>query len=458
MGDWQIEAFLGSGLSGEVYRIVHRNGTEAALKLLAEEKDGLRERFHIEERALRRLAPGFQGLPRFYASGSFNGRPYYIMEFLLPVELPLPRRRIASFMIGVAHAVGQLHANGYVHRDLKPANIMLRKDGSPVLIDLGLIKSLDDVSPVEPFRKVSMIDGRPVGVGTVGYAAPEQLLGGQCSISNDIYSLGKLARACFRGRPPHAWRVVIRRATHDEAAERHPSAEAFAAAVARRNLPCQLGVLAGLLGIGILAFLLSLPSAGPPPDPPSPPPAIPEATASLAKGDRETDADYFVRMLPLAQQGNVEAQCRIAEAHFYGRGVKKDLSRAFEWYMTAANLNCAGAQASLGHCYFNGYGCAKDYAQAVRWYILAAEGGNLSAMTDLGYCQLNGYGVARDAAKAIHWIGRAARSGHAAAQALLGECYLTGTGVPPDPVLAAHWLRRAADKGNSRAQTLLKTL
>ena len=458
VGDWRIEAFLGNGLSGEVYRVVHcTNGTEAALKLLVDDQADLRARFLLEEKALKQLSPSYVGLPGFYTSGIFDGRPYYIMEFLLPVEMPLPRHQIAPFMLRVAQAVGQLHANGYVHRDLKPANIMMRKDGSPVLIDLGLIKSLEDCSSAQPFREFSLINGRPVGVGTVGYAAPEQILQGQCSIANDIYSLGKLARACFKGRPPHTWRVIIRQATHGEPEERYSSAADFADAIAHRNLPYQLSLLGAFLGIALLVAVFSV-QAHRLPVPPLPPTPVQVAPPSLVQGPDESSTAYFERLLPLAQQGNVDAQCLVAEALFYGRGVEKNLSRAFEWYMTAAHLKSTGAQASLGHCYFNGYGCTKDYAQAVRWYTLAAEKGNPMAMSDLGYCYLNGYGVEKDETLAIRWIGRAAEAGHAVAQTLLGECYLTGTGVPANPVQAAHWLQRAADKGNRRAKTLLETL
>lgn len=459
VGDWLVKAFLGEGLSGEVYRVVHfTNGTEAALKLLVEENDGLRERFLIEERALKQLSSGFEGLPGFYTSGIFEGRPYYIMEFLLPVELPLPRREIPSFMIGVALAVGQLHAHGYVHRDLKPANIMRRKDGSPVLIDLGLIKALDESSFLHPYRDVSLVNGKPIGVGTVGYAPPEQILQGKCSVSNDIYSLGKVARACFKGRPPHTWRVIIRQATSSEADDRYPSAEDFAQAIAHRNLPYQLCFFGGLGFVALLACLFSLKSPNVLPAPSPAPPVMETKTALLKKDANESDDAYFARLLPLAQRGNVDALGLVAEAHFFGHGVAKNLQQAVDYYTAAAILKNPNAQASLGHCYFNGYGCVKDYNRAIYWYTLAAEAGNLSAMSDLGYCHLNGLGVNKNQEKAIHWISQAARRGHADAQRLLGECYLTGNGVPSDSAQAAKWLHQAADKGNKRAQTLLKAL
>ena len=467
IGEWCVEAYLGSGLSGEVYRVTHiRNGGEAALKLLSDDSPNARLRFQEEVRTLKSLSGRFRWLPGFHTFGTFRDRPYYVMEFLLPVELPLPRLEIAPFVLRVADAVGQLHAAGYVHRDLKPANIMVRRDGTPVLIDLGLVKPLARAAhaaePPLP-REISVVGGRPVGVGTIDYAPPEQLLRGESSVAGDIFSLGKIARACFRGRrPPHVWRVIIRQATNNDPDERYPSAEAFAAAVRRRNLPY---LVAGLAGLALctaasVLFLASSSSAKQPR--PGGPPAVTNAAPErvrLARMPGESPEARFNRILPYAEQGDGEAQCLVAEAFFHGNGTEQDRARAFEWYLLAANNGMLGAMDSLGLCYSEGHGCKQNYQQAVRWYRNAAHKGHLGGMANLGYCYVTGRGVERNPEEGVYWIRLAAERGHGAAQALLGECYLNGTGVEEeDREQARVWLERAAAQGNRRAANLLRTL
>ena len=87
--------------------------------------------------------------------------PYYVMEYLLPLPDPMPRGDVPGFMNKVAKAVQTLHEAGYVHRDLKPGNILLRRNGDPVLIDLGLVKPRANAHTPLGWKPsgVSMVDG-----------------------------------------------------------------------------------------------------------------------------------------------------------------------------------------------------------------------------------------------------------------------------------------------------------
>ena len=183
---WRVVAFVGAGRSAEVYRVVGiRMGGEAALKLLVDPSSGLDLRFAQEMEVLRSLA--IPSLPRFFGSGEFGGRPYYVAEYLQPLMLPLPKGEIVPFVSALARAVGDLHAAGFLHRDLKPANVLRRRSGEPVLIDLGLVKRIDE-APVPGRNFPSIVNGQRVGVGTVGFAAPEQLLSGESSARSDVFS------------------------------------------------------------------------------------------------------------------------------------------------------------------------------------------------------------------------------------------------------------------------------
>jgi len=455
---WRVSAFLGAGLSAEVYRVTNaRLGGEGALKLLTDGSRGLKARFLAEADAIRFLS--LDALPRFLGSGEWGGAPYYVMEYLQPLPDPMPRRDVPRFMFRVAKAVHALHEAGFVHRDLKPGNVLRRKDGEPVLIDLGLIKRRGTGvhDPVVRFgRTISIIDGKPVGVGTLDYAAPEQLLKGEASVQSDVFALGKMLKSFFGDNVPFNLKKTVRRATREEPSDRFASAKAFASSIKHRNRPLfLLGFVAALAAAAVVAFphvkvplieFLNRHVKEP----------VSEKVSLAKKGD-ESDKAYFARIMPIAERGDVEAQISVAEAYFYGRGTATNREEAVQWYSRAAAAGEPAAQASLGFCALNGYGCEKNPQKAVKLFSLAAEQGHLSAMTDLAYCLLHGIGIEKDPDKGFRKAKTAAERGYPRAQAMVGECYLDGRGVPPDPVRGETWLYRAARQGSKRAQNLLWT-
>ena len=406
---WRVEAYLGAGRSSEVYRVVStRFGGEGALKLLADESHGLKARFLREMDVLRSLS--CPSLPRFFGSGELDGRPYYVMEYLQPLFLPLDRTEVVPFADALARSVGDLHAAGYVHRDLKPANILRRRTGEPVLIDLGLVRKIGETGND--------------GVGTMGYAAPEQLLRGESTVRADVFALGKILRAAGGKHLTRRLRGVVRKATHEDPDERYPTAAAFAAAVRGRKLS-----LVWCLSAASILVLMGLAGA-----------FFEPITAGSSRPDLlETPDDLVLR----------------AENLFHGRGCATNLEESVRLYRLAAETGHPGAQDSLGLCLLRGLGCATNEAEAVRWFTAAAEQEHPSAMNNLAFCHMNGKGVPKDAHKGFIWAKLAAEKGHAPSQTLVGECYLDGRGVEADQDQALIWLRLAARKGNQRARALL---
>ena len=67
-----------------------------------------------------------------------------------------------------------------------------------------------------------------------------------------------------------------------------------------------------------------------------------------------------------------------------GRGVERDLAKAFEWFQKAADKNHAMAQGELGYMYRSGQGVQKDYDKALKLYLKAAEQGCAPAQCELG--------------------------------------------------------------------------
>ena len=263
-GDWRLTAFIAKGGTAEVYCAEHVVlGTPAAVKVLSEPLTVSRKaRFLREAKLLAELKSS--AFPAFHGYGEANGRPYIAEELLEPGDLPMGDCPRAKYLLALCDGLKALHAEGIVHRDLKPANILFRKTGEPVIVDLGLAKSVE--VPVMP-DGVSIVDGKAVGVGTPEYAAPEQFTGGDITPASDVHALGVLAEKLLGNQTrlhkwrsgilsASPWRRIIRRATSTIASERYQSVDAFAAAIRRRHW-LRNGILVGfsLAATGLLLGL-----------------------------------------------------------------------------------------------------------------------------------------------------------------------------------------------------------
>ena len=240
VGEWTVAGFVGRGGSAEVYCARHRRlGTAAVLKVLWRGDGAARARFDRETRFLME-GPG-PSFPVFFGTGTEEGRPWVAMELLEEYPLPASDRAVAAYLLDVARGAEELHRRGWVHRDLKPRNILRRaSDGHAVLVDFGLLKRAGENAAAETAAgriSPSVVDGREVGVGTPGYAAPEQFAGGAATPATDVHALGILADECFGGKPPRAWERIIRQATGSLPRQRYPTAASFARAIRRRHWP-----------------------------------------------------------------------------------------------------------------------------------------------------------------------------------------------------------------------------
>src|SRR5204863_9833043 len=110
-----------------------------------------------------------------------------------------------ALLAKVADAVQTLHEHGVIHRDLKPANILIDRRGEPVLVDLGLARTENDLS-------VTLTGDGPLG--TIAFMSPEQARGEQTKIStrSDVYSLGATAYLLLTGQTPHNLAVPLHEA------------------------------------------------------------------------------------------------------------------------------------------------------------------------------------------------------------------------------------------------------
>ena len=207
---FRIVRSLGSGGMGEVYLIQHpRLPRRDALKILSADLSAdpaYRARFNREaDLASTLYHPHIVGV---HDRGEYNGQLWLSMDFvdgqdaarLLADRFPagMPVEEVVRIVTAVASALDYAHKQGLLHRDVKPANIMLTHlddDGEQriLLADFGIARTVDDSSGLTDTN---------MAVGTVDYAAPEQLMGEDMDGRADQYSLAATAYHLLAGTPP----------------------------------------------------------------------------------------------------------------------------------------------------------------------------------------------------------------------------------------------------------------
>ena len=155
-------------------------------------------RFLDEARTLARLDHG--RIVRVYRVLEAWGTAYMVMEYVagrnleeaLKAEGPWPEERVRGLLESLLPGVALVHEAGLVHRDIKPSNVMLRADGTPVLIDFGAA------------RYAAGVHSRSLtSVLTPGYAPDEQYrTAGRQGPWTDVYALGAVAYRALSGRAP----------------------------------------------------------------------------------------------------------------------------------------------------------------------------------------------------------------------------------------------------------------
>ncbi|APT10304.1 MULTISPECIES: serine/threonine-protein kinase [Mycobacterium avium complex (MAC)] len=200
---------LGAGGMAEVYLALHpRLPRRDVIKVLAEAvtvDPEFRERFNREaDLAATLWHPHIVGV---HDRGEFNGHLWISMDYvegtdasrLVKESYPdgMPLDEVSAIVQAVAGALDYAHARGLLHRDVKPANILLTHPEAGerriLLADFGVARHLGDISGITETN---------VAVGTVAYAAPEQLTGSPIDGRADQYALAATAFHLLTGAPP----------------------------------------------------------------------------------------------------------------------------------------------------------------------------------------------------------------------------------------------------------------
>jgi serine/threonine-protein kinase len=199
---------LGSGVTGEVYLAQDPRATRwVALKVLSlalSMDSDFRQRFLSETTTAANLSHSH--IVEVHARGEFEGQLWVAMDYvegnnaaqLMADRFPAvsPAGEVLAIVTAVAGALDHAHERGMLHRDVKPANILLTRGQSEqriLLADFGIARRIGD--PIETA-------GSNLPAGTVGYAAPETLMGADVDGRADQYALAATAFHLLTGAPP----------------------------------------------------------------------------------------------------------------------------------------------------------------------------------------------------------------------------------------------------------------
>jgi hypothetical protein len=219
LGPYEIRAPIAAGGMGEVYRAYDtRLAREVALKVLPTHAAGSTDamaRFQREARAVAALND--PNILAIHDVGSEGDIHFAVTELLqgetlrnrLSRSKPLPPSKAIEYAIQMARGLAAAHERGIVHRDLKPENIFITEAGRVKILDFGVAvyegtSAAENVATMAPLTRPGLI------VGTIGYVAPEQILGNPATPRSDLFAFGVVLYEMLAGTHP------FRRATTPE--------------------------------------------------------------------------------------------------------------------------------------------------------------------------------------------------------------------------------------------------
>ncbi|MEU2335558.1 protein kinase [Streptomyces sp. NPDC013172] len=201
VGGYPLLGRLGAGGMGQVFLSRTASGRLLALKTIRDDlsaEPGFEERFAREIRNSDRVrSPWTVTVVDYSAPGQ---RPQWLATEYVPAPSlgdwvathgPLPQPAVLSLGAELCGAVQAVHQAGLAHRDIKPGNILLARD-RPRLIDFGVARATDD----SRHTRVG------VSVGSPGFLAPDQAVGGVAAAPADVFSLAALLVYAATGRSP----------------------------------------------------------------------------------------------------------------------------------------------------------------------------------------------------------------------------------------------------------------
>jgi len=214
LGRYVLEAKIGEGGMGEVYRARHamlRRPT--AIKLLRPEQAGEEAIARFEQEVQRTAQLTHPNTVAVYDYGrTADGVFYYAMELLPGLDLrhlvqgwgAMPPERVANVLVQVCGSLQEAHEAGLVHRDVKAANVVLTRRGGRAdvakVVDFGLVHPAGATADGE----LGGVVGTPAYLAPEAFSTPEEV-----DARSDLYSLGVMGWFLLSGRLPFEGETLL---------------------------------------------------------------------------------------------------------------------------------------------------------------------------------------------------------------------------------------------------------
>jgi TonB family protein len=231
---YEIQAPLGQGGMGRVFRVLDRVLGPVAVKVLLPDIDlsaDVLARFRDEVKLARKIR--HRNVCAIYEYHEAGDVPFIVMELVEGSDLKSALHKVGSLewedafdvAVQVSEGLSAIHEAGIVHRDLKPANLMRDSRNVIRVMDFGIAKGETHAGVTD--------DGKVVG--TIDYMSPEQFKAVPLDQRSDIYSFGVVIYELFTGRVP--FRGDVAAVVRKHLSEAPPLHGAPAARIPRRLVP-----------------------------------------------------------------------------------------------------------------------------------------------------------------------------------------------------------------------------
>ncbi|MGA8906864.1 MAG: serine/threonine-protein kinase, partial [Acidobacteriaceae bacterium] len=210
VGRFRVEALLGSGGMGEVYRAFDTKlQRPVAIKRMfwREGGDSADRSFFLRE-GQRASVLNHPNIAAIYDVLEEKDDVLLVMEFVAGFTLreqlgtAMPLDRFFPIALQCVDAMAAAHGKGILHGDVKPENIMLTPAGQVKLLDFGVARRLPGSDPSQFSATTQTLSERRVMAGTPVYMSPEVLRGEVPDARADIFALGLVFYEMLAGRHP----------------------------------------------------------------------------------------------------------------------------------------------------------------------------------------------------------------------------------------------------------------
>lgn len=202
---YKIISEIGRGGIAKVYLAIQEKlNRKVALKILEPSPfidDVIEARFEREAKTAASLSN--VNIVQIFDTGKVDDYYFIVMEYLqeslrdrMKLESQMNPKSALRLIESLFGALEYMHFLGVHHRDIKPANIMFRQDDTPVLVDFGIARAVDNTDGKD-LTAENIIPGSPY------YMSPEQCAAKKMDWRSDIYSLGVVLYELLSGKRPY---------------------------------------------------------------------------------------------------------------------------------------------------------------------------------------------------------------------------------------------------------------